>query len=179
MYTTLFVCVTCGNPAIARANERFFHILNGKANDEEVFALLGISTYYSSYIKNKKNLVDRDAFTKAVPIGTVGTLKYRDFLQAKERKYEAPDAYRILNIDRLCCMRCVFSPPVWPNYNTTIPPNSGIELDTGQVQRYSIRRGMNFDIGEIGEDEYVETGGQIIEEVDLTVTEQELAQLLV
>lgn len=150
--------------------------------DKEVFSLLNISDHYRQFRKLKKSSDEKTAFRNATG------LSYRDFLQAK--RPPAPDAlnlFRILDINKLCCMRTVRAAPVWPDYNPSKPPGSGIELDTGAVKRYAKRipnfgqgKGAGrFENGELRDDEYITTGGTIRAEVEFTVSDEELEGLSV
>ena len=180
MYVTPFVCPTCGNPKVSRAVSRFIDIRQGNATDKEIFSLLGIEESYSRFeILKKKDpkLSEKDLFIKSKT-----GLDYKDFLRIKRNEapgVSAMEIYKIFGLSTLCCMRSVLSAPVWPNYSTTRPPYSSLEIDVGKVERYVRQNGMQFETGEISDATgiYVESKVKTQNDVEFDVDDDELRNL--
>jgi DNA-directed RNA polymerase subunit N (RpoN/RPB10) len=166
MFTTPFICYSCGNPNVAHAVDRFANITNGWSTEEERFALMGKSDEYPKYANLMRIHGDSHKVFELMGRTKADLARFEGYVDAL---VDASLVYPILGIYRLCCMRSVMCTPVWPNYNPEKPPVSSISTDAGTRKRFIKRDGNRYDKVQIYMDQY---GNPIIPEIATIKGEQ-------
>lgn len=173
MFTTPFICHSCGNPNVAHASLRFRNICDGWATEEERFALIDKKSDYSKYSALvKRGNSPEDAFKQ---LGIMSL--YNIFEGLEGTPVDAQRVYRLLGINRFCCMRSVTSLPVWPNYHHEKPAGSQIKLDEGTRMRFVKREGNRFHKQQVYLDQYGEPIVPSVK-VDIAVGEEQAKKVM-